>query len=64
MAIDDAGDPAHCLRAASGQKKDALGKLPERVAVWVQHPANLFLERRDPFGIGSIKTPWQVNEVL
>jgi hypothetical protein len=64
VAIDDAGDSAHRLRTASGEKKDALGKLPERMAVGVQNPADLFLQGRNPLGVGSIDTPWQVNEAL
>jgi hypothetical protein len=64
MPIYDAHDPSHRLRTATSQKKDALGKLPERVAVGVQYPANLFLEGRNPVGVCIIDTPWQVNEVL
>jgi hypothetical protein len=62
-AVNDARDPSHRLRTASGKKKDALGKLPERVLAGVQHPANLLLKRGNPFGIAGIDLPWEVNEV-
>jgi hypothetical protein len=64
MTIYDARDPSHRLRTASGQKDDALGKLPERMSAGVQHPANFLLKRGDPVGILSIDLPWQVYEVL
>ena len=64
MAIDDTRDPSHRLRATSGQKEDALGKLPERVSAGIQHPANLLLEGRDPFGVLRIYFPGQVDKVL
>jgi hypothetical protein len=64
MAIDDARDPSDRLRTSSGQKEDALGKLPERVSVGVQHPANLFFKGGNPVGVLSIDPPWKVNEVL
>src|SRR5208337_1934058 len=64
MAIYDARDPSHRLRAASGQKEDAFGKLPEGVSAGIQHPANLFLKGGDPFGVLRIDFPRQVNEVL
>jgi hypothetical protein len=64
MSIYDASDPSHCLRTASGQKKDALGKLPERVFAGIQHPADLFLKGGDPVGVLSIDPPGQINELL
>ncbi len=64
VSINDAGDSAHRLRTALGEKKDAFGELPERVAVGIQNPANLFLQGWNPLGIGSIDAPWQVNEAL
>jgi hypothetical protein len=63
-AIYYARDPSHRLRAASRQKEDALGKLPERVYAGIQHPANLFLKGGNPIGVLSINFPRQVNEIL
>ncbi len=64
MAVDDAGDPAHCLRTASGQKQAALGKLPERMPPGVQQPANVLLQRGHPFRVLGIDLPGQINEVF
>jgi|SRR5208282_4295278 len=59
----NARDPSHRLRTASCQKEDALGKLPERVSVRIQHPADLFPKGRNPVGVLSIYPPWKVNKV-
>jgi hypothetical protein len=62
-AVNDARDPSHRLRTASGKKKNALGKLPKRVLAGVQRPANLLLKRGNPLGIAGIDLPWEVDEV-
>jgi hypothetical protein len=64
ISIDDARYSADGLRTATGEKEDALGKLPERVTAGVQEPANLFFEGRHPVGVGGVNSPWQINEVL
>jgi hypothetical protein len=64
MTVYDACNPSHRLRTPSSQKEDALGKLPERVFVGVEHPANLLLKGRNPSGVIRIDSPWEVNEVL
>src|SRR5512141_679797 len=51
--IYNAHDPSHRLRTASRQKEDAFRKLPERMPAGVQHPANLFLEGRNPIWVCS-----------
>jgi len=64
VLIYDPRNPSHRLRTASGQKENALGKLPERVLLRVQQPANIFLKGRNPGGVPGIDLPWQINEVL
>jgi len=62
--IYDAGDPAHRLRTAPGQKEPPLGGRPERMPAWVQQPANFLLEGRDPSGVRGIEGPWEIYKLL